>query len=662
MFVDRTPALGENAAVTPKAPARPRRSAVSAEVPAFAALAALVVVAWVPAAFAVAGARGVPPASHDEELVRVVGLGGTGIFRGIDALIAAPARIVPVGTLAFRAAFAGAVLTGLAALLVFVLARTMLTRAFVAAGPEARTEGVALPKVLGRLPLATVLAAVAAWSATLGPAFQGEGAAPGGATLGALLVLSALACHMYVAPWSVTAFVLGLAVSHSLPVACAALLVFAPRLAGLVRAARARAASREGATSREGAASRDRWAPGTLTHAVAAFALGLAPFVAAFSTELRDPSSWLGSFAFGALGDSSTRTSFVHRADSAWLWSIARRDVGMVAAAFAVAGVVRTSRTLRARPVIGPIAAVVVAGVFDRLCVASVGTTAVDAVTLSAIAAVFLFAAVGLAWVVSAIARMPTPFAHASASLVVVLELVLPIRIADDTAALRSRGSHAGASLEVRWSDVAWSALPPEGVLLIDDPRMLARTTAARITGDGPVAGLVVPTFALNSPRGRYALASESKLTATYRDFALGSPPEELSFSTLASSRPLALSFDPAWDPKLARHLVPSGLLTSYEPEPRGASERRRALDVSAPAIAALAKVVTPSSSPELAAITARLFQSRALTLAVCNEREALARVIDDLTTFSPDDPLASALTRRLVTTKGTIDVRGLGR
>ncbi len=186
--------------------------------------------------------------------------------------------------------------------------------------------------------------------------------------------------------------------------------------------------------------------------------------------------------------------------------------------------------------------------------------------------------------------------------------------------------------------------------------------TAARITGDGPVAGLVVPTFALNSPRGRYALASEPKLTAIYRDFALGSPPEELSFSTLASSRPLALSFDPTWDPKLARHLVPSGLLTSYEPEPRGASERRRALDASAPATVELAKLVTPTSAPELAAITARLFQSRALTLAVCNEREALARVIDDLTTFSPDDPLASALTRRLVTTKGTIDVRGLGR
>lgn len=649
--------------------------------PAFAAPAALValvaVVAWVPAAFAVAGARGVPPASHDEELVRVVGLGGTGIFRGIDALIAAPARIVPVGTLAFRATFAGAVLTGLAALLVFVLARTMLTRAFVAAGDEARSEGVELPKVLGRLPLATVLAAVAAWSATLGPAFQSEGAAPGGATLGALLVLSALACHVYVARWPVTAFVLGLAVSHSLPVACASLLVLAPRLAGLVRAARDRAGrdrmvresatSSDGAmiheaTSSDGATSLDRWAPGTLTHAAAAFVLGLAPFVVAFSTELRDPSSWLGSFALGALGDSSTRTSFVHRADSAWLWSIARSDIGVVAAVFAVAGVVRMSRTPRARPVIGPIAAVVVAGVFDRLCVASVGTTAVDAVTLSAIAAVFLFAAVGLAWVVSAIARMPTPFAHASASLVVVLELVLPIRIADDTAALRSRGSHAGASPEVRWSHVAWSGLPPEGAFLIDDPRMLARMTAARITGDGPVAGLVVPTFALNSPRGRYALASESKLTAIYRDFALGSPPEELSFSTLASSRPLALSFDPAWDPKLARHLVPSGLLTSYEPEPRGASERRRALDVSVPAIEALAKVVTPSSSPELAAITARLFQLRALTLAVCNEREALARVIDDLTTFSPDDPLASALTRRLVTTKGTIDVRGLGR
>lgn len=615
-----------------------------------APLAALV--ALVPAAFAVVGAQSVPPASHDEELVRVVGLGATGAFRGIDALVAVPARIVPIGTLAFRAAFAGAILTGLTALLVFVLARTMLTRVFGAAVPGARSGGVGLPTVLGRLPLATVLAVVVAWSATLGPAFQSEGAAPGGATLGAFLVLSALACHVHVAPFPATAFVLGLAVSHSLPVAGAAVLVLVPHLVDRVRGVRARRRSNDDAVS------------GEIVHAGVAFVLGLAPFVVAFSTELRDPSSWLGSFAFGALGDSSSRAAFVHRADAACLWSIARRDVGMVAAAFAVAGVVRTSRAPHARPMIGPIAAVVVAGAFDRLFVASIGTDAVDAVTLSAIAALFLFAAVGLAWVVSAIARMPTPFAHASASLVVVLELVLPIRIADDTAALRSRGSQgsgAGADVAAGWSDVAWSALPPESVFLIDDARMLARMTAARITGDDPLDGLAVPVFALDSPRGRYALASEPNLTAIYRDVALGSPPEELSLSTLASSRPLVLSFDPTWDSKLARHLVPSGLVLSYEPEPRGASERRRALDASASTIAGLAKVVTPTSSPELASITARLFRSRALMLAVCNEREALARAIDDLTAFSPDDPLASALTRRLVTTKGAIDVRNLG-
>ena len=142
--------------------------------------------------------------------------------------------------------------------------------------------------------------------------------------------------------------------------------------------------------------------------------------------------------------------------------------------------------------------------------------------------------------------------------------------------------------------------------------------------------------------------------------FRSGSTPEELSLATLASQRPMLASFDPHWDRGLARHFVPVGLTTRFEPEPRGASDRRRGLDAFSAGKERLVRVAVAKRDPDLASATATLLRGRAIGMAACGERDVLSRALDDLRPFAPEDPVANTLVRRIVTSKGPIEVRDL--
>jgi hypothetical protein len=134
--------------------------------------------ALVPAALGAAGASSAAPASHDEAVVRTVGLGWTGMFRALDAIVAAPLLLVPIGTRALRAGLASALVTGACGALAFLIARRLAH----AVRPSA-----------GSASLVSAVSAVAALSAVLAPAWQVEASAPGGTVVGALLELAALA-------------------------------------------------------------------------------------------------------------------------------------------------------------------------------------------------------------------------------------------------------------------------------------------------------------------------------------------------------------------------------------------------------------------------------------------------------------------------------------
>lgn len=572
-----------------------------------------------PGLFAVFGAVGAAPASHDVGVVRTVGLGGAGVFHALEALVTAPFMLVPVGTRALRAGLAGAGVTAFAGAILFTLALRMTTLA-VNALSKKRGE----TKAVDRRLLAAV-ACVVTLAALLGPAWQVEAAAPGSATIGALLVLLALSCV-----WrdespktALAAFVLGLSMSTE-PA------TFASSLGALVL------------WLHDIRRERAQWRDSAI-----AFVLGLTPLGLGFAISKR-------LFGMGA----PLARGIEWRGPRAWI-DFSSSVLGTPLLVAATIGIVLVAIVASLRRELASLLLVFAAGIVSfALGLSSSDASRVSSPVLASVAVAYVLAGVTLAAIVVAVARARVPFAKASAALLVVLELVLPVHALDDTQTRRElRASRAS----VEWNEAFWGPLPPGSVLLVTHAPTLWRIAAAQATGEMRGDALVVPMLDVTARATRRALLREPKLAPVFRDIALGTTPEELSLSTLAGEHPVITSFDPRWDRALARHFLPVGLMTRYESEPRGASDRRRALETFGPEKDRLVRVTVARKDPELLTITAALLRTRAITMAACGEKDVLSRALDDLRPFAPEDPVAATLVRRIVTTKGPIEVKDLG-
>jgi hypothetical protein len=378
--------------------------------------------------------------------------------------------------------------------------------------------------------------------------------------------------------------------------------------------------------------------------------VGAAPFAVALAARRAQGLALASSFAAHPLGE---------RGESPRIgpWLFAREELGWIAVALAVAGVVAVAVSPRARAAGAALLALVVVGAAAIALGAPAGPTRYASCVLAATVACFAFTGAGIARVAQAIAQAPVPFARASAAMVVVLGLALPVKLADEAT---TRGEERGRGLPALWDEVAWGPLPPGSLLLVHDRRSLARLMASRASGALRPDLAVVPLFDLAGKTASRELVAEPKLAPFWRDLALGMLPEEFSLSSLAQSRALVMPFDVKWDRPLARHLVPVGLVSRYEPEPRGQSDRRKALDAFAADRDRLAKAFATAADPELVAVTAWLLRARLLALASAGEREVITRGLDDLRPFSRDDALAAQVVRRMVISKGVIEVRDL--
>lgn len=559
---------------------------------------------------AAAGARPVPLAVHDTNVVRTVGVGFTGLFRALDTVVAAPFLVVPLGTRAVRAGVASAFVAAIAAAIAVVVVRDLMTIVVPdgVARLGARGDGRVSPWLIGAVSAVSVL------TATLAPAWQLDVAAPGTSALGAVFVLGILALARDAerrAP--AIALLLGLSLSYEPLTFIAAAAALAP----FAKTFRPKAT------------------------ALVAFVLGLLPLALGFALARRDPSTVL-----------AVPLLYAPRSLAVAPVAFAREEIGALLAIAAAAGTALALASPRARRETASLVGVAAVGAL------SLYFHRAGASLLAGLLAVHLLAGIALAAIVIAIARAPLPFAHASAALVVVLELVLPVRAADESITRRdARAARAAAW----WSELAWGPVPPAAVVLLPTPAIHARVAAAHALGEMRGDVLFVPAFDLRTRLGDRALASEPKLAPLYRDVALGSAPEELSFAQLADHRAVVAAFDPRWDRALARHLVPVGLLSRFEAEPRGVSDRRKALELFAPTKDRLVRVSVARRDSEIAHVTASLLRARAIAMAATGDREVLSHALDDLRPFAPDDPVASTLVRRLVTTKGPIDVSDLG-
>jgi hypothetical protein len=258
---------------------------------------------------------------------------------------------------------------------------------------------------------------------------------------------------------------------------------------------------------------------------------------------------------------------------------------------------------------------------------------------------------------VRAIAGARLPLAGASAAMVLVLELVAPVDAADDAYDRGSVRPHGAPpwldSPAATWDDAAWAGLPPRAVVLVTDRIVWRRAAAAEATGALRGDVTVVPAFA-HGAAAAHVLARDPALVPVWRDLELAGAPSEEALSSLAAARPVAMAFDPAWAHVLAKHLVPGGLFDRFEPEPRGASDRRKGLDWFLPKRERLARAVARAhdkrfADPEIAAAAAVLLRQRLLDLAATGDRDLVGRAVDDLHAFAPDDSTAAQVVQRMV-------------
>jgi len=569
----------------------------------------LAVAVLAPGSLAAALAGNVPGAAHDEGVSRVLGLDPQP-WRALDPLAGALLAPIPLGTLAVRAALGGALVASAAGAILYVLFRGLL-------GACADTRR-----------LRSVVAAIASLSATVAHPWQLESATVGGSALGAALVLLPVAVlgGGGVDPgrdrWLAASLSLGLAAGYEpLVGACAV-----SACAVLVLAA---------APSRRSILLEWRAGKGGLA---AAFLAGMGPFVAALTCAHRGGlgvgASLLESWA-GERGVSLTGSPL----------PFMRGELGGPTILLSVVGATLAILVLRARPIALALMVVVASGFACARAGSPVGPTRFGAPVLAAFAAASGLAGVGVQAIVRRIATARVPFARASGAMVLLFALARPVDAADDALA-RGRSGDASAA----WDDVAWGGLRPGAVVLLTEPRLQARARAAHARGALRDDLIVVPAYAHGSP-GRQALAADVSLIPLWRDLEIVGSPAEGSLSGLASARPLAMAYEPRWGRVLSRHLVPDALLDRFEIEPRGASDRRYALDAFVPKRDRLVRML--ARDPELTAETVYLLRARALVVALSGDRDLVGRAVDDVRAFAPDDRVAAEVLARSGLAKG---------
>jgi hypothetical protein len=559
-----------------------------------------------------------PDAAHDLDTARALGGVGPWYYRALDLPFASLARLLPLGTQAFRASLLGAV--GLC------FGGLLASRFVTALSRDDKPYGITL----------SLASALGVLCAQLSAPWQIESSTPGGAILGALLALAPLAFVSASAPGTSrlvpAACALGVAASYDLQAFALALVGVSSLLLSSPREALSELRSQVRAV-------------------LLALGLGLSPLALALVHRWARPEDALHAEPLRAvlLGTDGTATGAL---------AFARQDWGYALGAAAIAGLVVVLRRALVRPLA---AALVATGLFSVIMIqlgAAAGPTRYGVATLVATLVVGVFAAIGLRELLFRVYHAPIPFARASASLGFVLFLALPARMGDEAADRLSLRATRGAQA---WTDVAIGGAPPGALLVVRDVSLQARLMAAQQTAQAPVDVRILSMRTLHAAAGARVVAGDAKLGELYRDMLLRGAPEERTLVRLSEDRPVLWPYEPADGRVLARHLVPTGLLLRFDPEPRGRSDRKDAMDAFAAQRDLLSRAaMVRAKDPVLTDITTRLLRRRALAIGATDDRELLSRAVDDLRHFSDTDPLVTILSRRMIATRGGIEVEDL--
>ncbi len=576
----------------------PRRSTRLDPAMLFASVAA-------PLLLAASQAQPIADAAHDEAVARALGYAWSGAFRGLDVPVASALLWLPFGTRALRAALASAAVGGVAGGLLFLLARRLLASC---------TEA---PRVRA------IVAAIASMCATLGGAWLLESSCAGSSVVGVALALAPLVWTGRDARrerWPLLFLLLGLAASYE-------------PLVGLVATAGALTAlgfSRRSAPPKGTRRTLTAWCFG-------AFASGCLPFVLALlwrrsAAQALDVGTWHAWAGEGLRPPASNLVAFLHG------------ELGWALLALAAIGAVRSLAGRSSRAAGAGVVAMLFASTLAVALGAPFSEGRFGAPALTLLGAAAVLAAVPMQWLVVEVARAKVALAPASAAMVLVLELTFPVLTLDD--ALARQGARSRGALRA-WDDASFEALPSGALFLAHDPGLYARAVASRATGELRGDLTLVPLFDVAGRPAERALGRDAHVYPLWRDLVLTGAPREWSLSEVAGWRPVALAFEPHWERPLLRHVVPRGLLTTFEPEPRGASERVAALDLAAGEQARLEEAIGEGKDASLAALTARLLYDRAVVLSSLGEHDAASEALGSARALEPLPDSTDRIARR---------------
>lgn len=550
--------------------------------------------------------------ARDTAVIRTVGLGFSGWARALDGWVAAPFALFPVGTRPLRAALPGVILIAILGALQYATTRRLLA----ALCPSAWNM---------------LVAAVSTATFTVSYPVQHEAVSAGSSLLGVVLVQLLL--------------ILSIEAAARLPMVAAVVvltLTYDPLtgLCGLFAVA-------VGLWLDRATSARPPLAAGRIVHAVLAGAMGLVPFAL---NRMRSQVTPLASGRFNL-------TSGLEERGIRHLATALRGELGEVLLFVALAGLVWGLVSRRALAHLLPVLAVtaLAAGL-----VAVFGGATDDAWSpagLLVLSGVTMLASIAMQEAVIRVAGARLPLASASAALVVVLEMTFPAMALDD--ALQRLVARPRNALGT-WEDSAFAGLSPGDLILANRPSLYTRIVASKAAGTLPGDIQLLPLFDPTTEAAAAALSHDPELVSLFRDLALAGSPQELSLSTLATQRPLTVAADPSWDRSLTRHLVPSGLLSTFEAEPRGGADRKRALEAFQPVRVRLVAALGKKPEGHLTALTGALLLDRALLAAAMGEREVLVRANDDVQAIVPKNPRLAKLVQREAAGRGPVDVHDL--
>lgn len=561
---------------------------------------------------------------NDLAVVRGLGLVSVAGPAALSTVTMQAASLVPIGSLGFRLAVMSALGLGLCAAAIQLLARQLLH--------------AHVPNSFLNVPLA----AIAALTATLGPALQREGTMGGGSTFSLAVGLLALAA-VRATTW---ARAQRIAVAATL---LGALLAECPQAAAVAAGAIlcSLIVSRDIPRKRE-------WLPGLLCLLTATAILSLPVVVRPGA-----PHVWLNigrsltTRGLVAIDTAAVRTTALH----AW-----HTEVGTISLGLAGLGVMVGLWRSRARPCVLSLAVLIAADVaFPATTGAVLSPDLLAPVRALAVAAVAISAALGVQAAATTLVDTGIPMARYGAALLLMFNLTLVAVASEQAAFTVDRSHHHGASVYV---DEVLEKLESNAMVLVRSHAACWRLLSARVLGGArPDVVLVASPLIHRGAVAARLLAVEPSIALLLRDVAIDFTPGEHAISRLADMRWLYVELDPAWTTKVASHLVADGLWLRVSPQPQGASDRKLSIAAGQNPFDKMTSAIRSVEPVDRATATVLLASARqqAVAAAMVGDRKATQAILDRIAAFDANDLFVRYMEQRLDHAKGSaIDVRGL--